>query len=140
MSNQIKYSEFTNQNKWTRDGRELYCPNITKIIDGFNSINEYITFSIVNEEKVSTRSNIITFWINVLSKSFDIFDFTTSMIVVFALLSAPVLRLNKSFNLLSLKVKNKWKKLSGALDINKGYETFRKMKKNACSSEYLGSI
>ena len=138
MGNQIKYSEFTNQNKWTREGRELFCPNVTKIIDGFNSINEYINYSIVKEDKVVTRIKIITFWINVLSKSFKIFDYTTSMIIVFALKSAPIARLQQTWSNVPFKVKNKWKKFANLMNFNNGYEAIRNLKKNNCSSEYLG--
>lgn len=60
----IRETEFLNQN-WSKEDRDVLAPNIVALIKRFNLVSTWVATTIVKEEKMKNRVNLVKNFIKI---------------------------------------------------------------------------
>jgi len=82
---------------WSGKRQKELAPNILRMIDTFNKNSSTVVTSIVKEESLKQRSNMLFHWITVVEELKNLNNFNGMITVIASLSTSPIFRLKKSW-------------------------------------------
>jgi len=112
----------------------LYCKtktnkknlsNIQSILEHFQIMTNWVSSEILKPEDPNGRAQILNKFITIANKCFKLNNFNSLMEIVSSLKSEGIARLKETWQLITAKSIEKWKKLSKLMDPQGNYELYR---------------
>lgn len=97
----IETKECLNQS-WNGKNKKDRAPNIVALIDRFNKLSRWVIMSIVKEEELERRAQLIQKFTSTAIECRKISNFNSMMGIACGLMSSPIIRLKKSWKVTSL--------------------------------------
>ena len=74
-------SEFTNQGwmKGTKEEKETNAPNVIQLIDRFNQVSNWVATTIIFEDDLETRRDMLVYFIHLANKCRELHNFNAMM-------------------------------------------------------------
>jgi len=74
-------SEFTNQGwmKGTKEEKETNAPNVIQLIDRFNQVSNWVATTIIFENDLETRRDMLVYFIHLANKCRELHNFNAMM-------------------------------------------------------------
>eukprot|EP01125_Pyxidicula_operculata_P014727 TRINITY_DN493_c0_g1_i1.p1 TRINITY_DN493_c0_g1~~TRINITY_DN493_c0_g1_i1.p1 ORF type:complete len:870 (-),score=159.75 TRINITY_DN493_c0_g1_i1:161-2770(-) len=117
----VKSYELLDQS-WTK---ESTSPNLSKLINRFNHMNEWVRYEILIVLNLRKRIKILQKFIDISQCLLDLNNINGAFQVMSALMSAPISRLRRTFSGLTSKHTNTFKKLEDIFSPNDNYKNLR---------------
>ncbi|PRP81579.1 hypothetical protein PROFUN_01086 [Planoprotostelium fungivorum] len=112
---------------WTKKDKLKRSPNLLAMIQGFNNVSRWVTYTLVTELNLKKRTKILSFFLSVLQYlKNEHNNFNAVFAIVGGFGNSAVHRLNKTFNALSenkLKILNEQKEFC---DPTKSWANYRR--------------
>jgi len=86
---------------WTKKDKEQRSPNLLKMIERFNKVSKWSTYTIVKETSKSKRARLVTHFIDILKNLRDLNNFHAIFAITGGLGNSAVFRLNKTWATIS---------------------------------------
>ncbi|KJE94870.1 hypothetical protein CAOG_05436 [Capsaspora owczarzaki ATCC 30864] len=110
---------------WSREDRQMTCPNLMALIKQFNEVSHWCSTSILNEPTASGRADVITKFIKLLKHLFSLNNFCSMIAIIAGLNSAGVCRLKSSFALVSKRLMASLVDLTTLMSSRGSYSKYR---------------
>ncbi|CAI4657185.1 CDA_G0037760.mRNA.1.CDS.1 [Saccharomyces cerevisiae] len=109
-----------------------YCnmggsPNITKFIANANTLTNFVSYTIVKQADVKTRSKLTQYFVTVAQHCKELNNFSSMTAIVSALYSSPIYRLKKTWDLVSTESKDLLKNLNNLMDSKRNFVKYREL-------------
>ncbi|KAK6524226.1 hypothetical protein TWF694_005881 [Orbilia ellipsospora] len=115
--------------EWTKkqDSRAVNVLEMTKLS---TQMALWIAFTILNDPDPKRRAAVIKHWIKIADKLFEMSNFNTMMAIICALNNSTIVRLKKTWELVSPKTKAALEKLRSVVDPSRNYNELRTRTRN----------
>ncbi|KAF3911978.1 hypothetical protein AA313_de0205256 [Arthrobotrys entomopaga] len=115
--------------EWTKkqDNRAANVLEMTKLS---TQMALWIAFTILNDPDPKKRAAVIKHWIKIADKLFEMSNFNTMMAIICALNNSTIVRLKKTWELVSPKTKAALEKLRSVVDPSRNYNELRTRTRN----------
>jgi hypothetical protein len=120
---QISSIDLLDQN-WNKN--PLIASHITDFTQKINAITQWAAHCIVKPNTPEQRANRCAFFIELAWQSAQIGDFSTAMALYLSLISSSVMRLEKTWNIVSPQAMQTHKKLTELFSFSRNFENYRK--------------
>lgn len=120
----IRPKECLNQS-WAKENRAQQAPNIHAIIQRFNTFSSWVGTTVVQQEDVKKRADIITKFIKIAEKLDELNDFNGVYAVISGLNLSGIYRLKKTWELIKPEDKQMYDQLSLLLSRDKNFKHIR---------------
>lgn len=111
--------------KWASKKKYEYCPNVVNITKRFNHVSYWVTREILSSNTAKIRAEKISHFVKVAKKLLDINSLNCLKAVTSGLQSAPIYRLNRTWNLVPKRDKEKLEKLNELVSEENNRSKFR---------------
>mmetsp|Transcript_7790 Transcript_7790/g.9650 ORF Transcript_7790/g.9650 Transcript_7790/m.9650 type:complete len:604 (+) Transcript_7790:463-2274(+) len=135
----IKPSEFAHQN-WCSEDKDKTAPNILRMINQFNSISNWAASEILKKKTPKARAVLLNRFIVIAEESRALRNYNAVMSILSGLQSAPIYRLQHTWNLLPDESWDIWDSLNHLMSNDNNYANYRKLIKDSeqPSVPYIG--
>ncbi len=82
---------------WTGANKKLLAPDIIKLTSHFNFLSNWVAKKILEAEKIQTRLQILSFFINAAEQCFQLDNYDGVRSIMSGLQSAPIHRLHRTW-------------------------------------------
>lgn len=110
---------------WSRDDRNITCPNLMALIKQFNEVSHWCSATILSNPTAAGRSEVITKYIKILKHLFTLNNFSSMIAIIAGLNSAGVCRLKDSFALVSKRIMSSLVDLTTLMSSKGSYHKYR---------------
>ncbi|KAH0793504.1 RasGEF domain containing protein [Histomonas meleagridis] len=110
---------------WSSFDKWKLAPNITKMMEHFNQISQWIVASIVLAKDLASRTKILEVWLKILDASWDFLNFQLVFIIYGALCSPSVNHLTKLWDSISPESKKIFDRFNVLTSPSARFENYR---------------
>eukprot|EP01117_Protostelium_nocturnum_P011539 TRINITY_DN4183_c0_g1_i1.p1 TRINITY_DN4183_c0_g1~~TRINITY_DN4183_c0_g1_i1.p1 ORF type:complete len:490 (+),score=126.49 TRINITY_DN4183_c0_g1_i1:135-1604(+) len=82
---------------WTKKDKATRSPNLLKMIDRFNHVSRWVTYTIVMEPNLKKRTKILSFFVQLIQHLYELNNFNAIFAIVGGFGNSAVHRLAKTF-------------------------------------------
>lgn len=116
---------------WTKKLKYEFAPNVVTLTKRFNHVSFWVVREILNANRPKIRAAVLTHFIKIAKKLFDMNNLHSLKAVISGLQSAPIYRLNKTWALIQRRDRAMFDKLAELLSEEENKKNLR---------EYLSSV
>ncbi|EPS42313.1 hypothetical protein H072_3719 [Dactylellina haptotyla CBS 200.50] len=115
--------------EWTKK-QDCRAANVLEMTKLSTQMALWIAFTILNDPDPKKRAAVIKHWIKIADKLFEMSNFNTMMAIICALNNSTIVRLKKTWELVSPKTKAALEKLRSVVDPSRNYNELRTRTRN----------
>ena len=126
---------------WTKVDKLKYAPNVSRLIDRFNKLSNWVCEEILAYDSSRMRALIVEKFIRIGSELKEINNYNDCLTIVVALNSLQIKSLNKTWRKVSFESMKHWKDLNTLCSFERNYGALREevdKNKNKACIPYLG--
>eukprot|EP01132_Coremiostelium_polycephalum_P002360 gene2360-2911_t len=120
----IQTNEFINQ-AWAKEKTRHLAPNIRAAIDRFNLVTKWVCTIILKEEKIRTRTKIVSKILKIAKILRSYSNYHTLMALLSGLNEAPIFRLKHTLSELKPKVQKISSELQTMMSVENNHDNYR---------------
>ncbi|KAJ3324870.1 hypothetical protein HDU76_013312 [Blyttiomyces sp. JEL0837] len=121
--NKLQPTEFLKK-AWS-DKENNFAVNVKAMIETSNQVAGWVAQSILSEKEPKKRASLIKHFINIAERCRLLNNFNTLMAILAGLNTAPIHRLNRTWELLSAKSQQSLESLRATMDSTKNFSRYR---------------
>lgn len=111
--------------EWTKKSGSV-AVNVRAMSTLSTDLSNLVADSILQLEDAKKRSVIIKQWIKIAKKCFELNNYDSLIAIICSLNSSTIIRLKRTWDIISAKTKNKLEKLKGIVEISRNYADLRR--------------
>ena len=135
----IQASEFVGCG-WTASDKWQRAPNIMKMMDHFNSISQWIVFTIVDEANLTDRIALLERWIQIMDAANEIINFQLVFEIYAALCNPAVTHLKSTWDGVSPENMELYRKYANLASASSRFANYRKELEQHCPETVIPYI
>eukprot|EP00013_Stygamoeba_regulata_P012064 CAMPEP_0177674880 /NCGR_PEP_ID=MMETSP0447-20121125/26845_1 /TAXON_ID=0 /ORGANISM="Stygamoeba regulata, Strain BSH-02190019" /LENGTH=1020 /DNA_ID=CAMNT_0019183113 /DNA_START=84 /DNA_END=3143 /DNA_ORIENTATION=- len=120
----IRENELMEQ-RWAKDKKRTLAPNITRFIEYFNKLSNWVSSEILSARTLSLRIKMLTQMIEVAKECELLNNFNSVVAIITALNNTAIHRLKDTWGMISAKVLNTFNSLKPLADAHENWAPYR---------------
>ncbi|EGC31783.1 hypothetical protein DICPUDRAFT_99093 [Dictyostelium purpureum] len=135
----IEEIELLNQ-AWSKPEQKINTPNIVNMVNRFNNFSSFVSWAILRENDVKTRSKMMLKMIKICYALYKLSNFNGLIAGLSGLNTTAVYRLNYTKSLIAKQYQKKFDLLCSFIETKKSHKTYRDLIHSTCPPliPYLG--